>query len=56
MANILVDSIDDAKTATSLLKKNLPNYRQAYSDRTCWLMACFSELTYVRFNLIVSTK
>ena len=52
MANILVDSIDDAKKATGLLKKNIPNYRQAYSDRTCWLMACISELAYVRFNPI----
>ena len=30
MANILVDSIDDAKRAISLLEKKLPNYRQPH--------------------------
>ena len=34
----------------SLLEKEVPTYRQAYSDRTSWLMACFSELAYIRFN------
>ena len=35
---------------TDLLKMKVPTYRQAYSDRTCWLMACLSELAYIRFN------
>lgn len=34
----------------ALLKKQRPNYRQGYSDRTAWLMACLSELAYRRYN------
>ncbi len=34
----------------SILDKQLPLHRRAYSDRTAWLMACFSELAYRRFN------
>lgn len=33
-----------------LLDRQTPSYRQAYSDRTSWLMACMSELAYKRFN------
>ncbi|MCG7490455.1 lipase family protein [Vibrio sp. Of14-4] len=33
-----------------LLSLPQPSYRQAYSDRTAWLMATFSELAYLRFN------
>ncbi|SIO94833.1 lipase family protein [Vibrio spartinae] len=33
-----------------LLKRKTPTYRQAYSDRTAWLMSCMSELAYKRFN------
>ncbi|MGF1842202.1 lipase family protein [Vibrio clamense] len=33
-----------------LLKRQTPTYRQAYSDRTAWLMSCMSELAYKRFN------
>ena len=36
--------------AITLLDRPLPTYRQAYSDRTAWLMACLSELAYLRFN------
>ena len=36
--------------AIILLDNPLPTYRQAYSDRTAWLMACLSELAYLRFN------
>lgn len=36
--------------ANELMKKKTPNFRKAYSDRTAWLMACFSELAYLRFN------
>ena len=40
-----------------LLKMKVPAYRQAYSDRTCWLMACLSELAYIRFNpLLLGSK
>lgn len=38
--------------AQKLLVKDIPSYRQAYSDRTAWVMACLSELAYIRFNPI----
>lgn len=39
----------------NLLDKSMPSYRQAYSDRTAWLMACLSELAYMRFNPLLSS-
>lgn len=33
-----------------LVSKELPTYREAYSDRTCFLCACLSELVYLKFN------
>ncbi len=33
-----------------ILSLSLPDYRAAYSDRTAWLMSCFSDLSYIRFN------
>lgn len=58
MSNILINSAAEIKEIENLLNKSLPNYRQAYSDRTSWLMACISELAYVKFNPIFkdSTK
>lgn len=58
MLNILISSTTEIKEIENLLNKSLPNYRQAYSDRTSWLMACISELSYVKFNPIFknSTK
>lgn len=52
MPNILINSTEEIKEIENLLNKSLPNYRQAYSDRTSWLMACISELAYVKFNPI----
>lgn len=43
-------SITDSKEVNDLLSKKIPNYRQAYSDRTSWLMACLCELAYKKFN------
>ena len=40
----------------SLLDKSFPAYRQAYSDRKAWLMACLSELAYIRFNPLFSNS
>ena len=40
----------------NLLDKPTPSYRQAYSDRTAWLMACLSELAYIRFNPLFSNN
>ena len=42
------------KNETTLLdlvtSHQLPSYRQAYSDRTAWQMACLSELAYQSFS------
>ena len=40
----------------ALLDKKIPNHRHAYSDRTAWLMACLSELAYIRFNPIFKSS
>jgi len=50
MSNILINSLEEITEIEKLLLKSLPSYRKAYSDRTSWLMACISELAYVRFN------
>ena len=42
--------------ANDLLDISLPTYRQAYSDRTAWLMACLSEMAYLRFNPLFSSE
>lgn len=50
MSDQYFNSSGDAEKAISILTKSLPTYRQAYSDRTAWLMAVFSELSYKKFN------
>lgn len=50
MTNIIAKTTIEAEQVKSLLGKQVPAYRVAYSDRTSWLMSCFSELAYVRFN------
>ncbi len=50
MRHVIAQSALDLKMVNKLLAKEVPTYRQAYSDRTAWLMACFSELAYLRFN------
>ena len=47
---ILANSVQESKKVSELLNKQLPTYRQAYGDRTAWLMACLSELVYIKFN------
>ena len=54
MTNTIVNSQTELNAVNELLNKNLPSYRQAYSDRTAWIMACLSELAYIRFNPIFS--
>ncbi len=54
MAKILANSSAERDRVKGLLGKNVPSYRQAYSDRTAWIMACLSELAYIRFNPIFS--
>jgi triacylglycerol lipase len=45
-------NLDDREnTLLDLIKsKQIPSYRQAYSDRTAWLMASLSELVYQPFG------
>ena len=53
MKSILVKTSAEKEAVEQLAGKSLPSYRQAYSDRTSWLMACISELAYLRFNPFV---
>ncbi|MFA0492189.1 lipase family protein [Vibrio splendidus] len=39
-----------------LLGLSVPSYRQAYSDRTAWMMATLSELAYLRYNQALPSK
>jgi len=50
MKNVIAQNASEIEMVNKLLTKEVPTYRQAYSDRTSWLMSCFSELTYLRFN------
>ncbi|WP_028886289.1 lipase family protein [Teredinibacter turnerae] len=50
MSELTIETALDLDQAKELLAKTIPMYRRAYSDRTAWLMACFSELAYMRFN------
>lgn len=52
--SILAESQKERDKIGELLDKDLPSYRRAYSDRTAWLMACLSELAYIRFNPVFS--
>nr|VFJ96087.1 MAG: Lipase (class 3) [Candidatus Kentron sp. H]VFJ96804.1 MAG: Lipase (class 3) [Candidatus Kentron sp. H]VFK02555.1 MAG: Lipase (class 3) [Candidatus Kentron sp. H] len=56
MREILVNSEKEIARINCLLDKKIPSYRQAYSDRTAWLMACLSELAYIRFDSMFSDK
>ena len=49
-SSLLMNSLAEQQAVETLLNKCMPNYRQAYSDRTAWLMACISELAYLKFN------
>ena len=50
MDSMLIKSQADLDRVNSLLDKKIPSYRKAYSDRTAWIMACLSELAYIKFN------
>jgi hypothetical protein len=50
MADTYFTSNSDAEKCKALLGKSPPSYRQAYSDRTAWVMAVLSELSYIKFN------
>lgn len=55
MGNILANSESELHQIDNLLNKDIPSYRQAYSDRTAWIMSCMSELAYIRFNPLFSS-
>lgn len=54
MKKVIAKNALEVEMLKKLLIKKVPTYRQAYSDRTSWLMACFSELAYLRFNPLFS--
>jgi len=56
MNNVIAKNALEVEMVNKLLTKEVPTYRQAYSDRTSWLMACFSELAYLRFNPLFANK
>ncbi len=56
MENILANSESDLKQINFLINKDIPSYRQAYSDRTAWVMSCLSELAYLKFNPLFSNE
>lgn len=43
MKNVIAQNTLEVKMVNKLLEKEVPTYRQAYSDRTSWLMACFQS-------------
>jgi hypothetical protein len=56
MSIILASSESEISDINRLLEKSVPTYRQAYSDRTAWVMACLAELAYIRFNPLFSRE
>lgn len=56
MTNALATSDKEIEDISNVLKKDIPSYRQAYSDRTSWIMACLSELAYIRFNPLLGNR
>jgi hypothetical protein len=50
MTNSYFKSVSEKEDALNILGLDLPSYRQAYSDRTAWIMSVMSELVYIKFN------
>lgn len=50
MPSPIFESPEELSQATALTVFKTPEHRKAYSDRTAWQMACYSELAYIRFN------
>lgn len=50
MSKPIIETSNELEQAKALLNKRIPMHRKAYSDRTAWLMACFAELAYMKFN------
>ncbi|NQY73350.1 MAG: hypothetical protein HRT90_01160, partial [Candidatus Margulisbacteria bacterium] len=56
MPAVLAESEAELAQIQSLLDKEVPTYRQAYSDRTAWIMACVSELAYLDFTALFTNE
>jgi len=56
MTTIVAELATVASEVDALRRLNIPDHRQAYSDRTAWLMSCLSELAYLRFNSMFSER
>ena len=57
--NKIINLSDNERDLLTLIKSNqTPSHRQAYSDRTSWLMACLSQLAYEPVGIVnpASTK
>lgn len=50
MSSQYFTSKSEKNNAQQLLSMSIPSYRQAYSDRTAWIMSVMSELAYIKFN------
>lgn len=50
MSSSYFKSVEEKADARVILGLELPSYRQAYSDRTAWVMSVLSELVYIKFN------
>jgi len=48
--SLIIENEKQKQKVDKLFKKGLPSYREAFSDRMCFLMACLSELVYFKFN------
>lgn len=47
---LLKQTEQDGDVLARVITLDIPAYRDAYSDRTAWLMACFSELAYLKYD------
>ncbi|MDA3926391.1 MAG: lipase family protein [Kiritimatiellae bacterium] len=56
MHNELAKTVNELSEIKDLVTKKTPSHRQAYSDRTAWLMASLSELAYVKFNPLLKNR
>lgn len=53
MSDVVAELQANHEAVAAVRSLRVPKYRQAYSDRTAWIMACAAELAYLRFNSVV---
>lgn len=56
MSKPIITTSTELNQTKELLGKSTPMHRKAYSDRSAWLMACFAELAYIKFNPPIITE